>query len=261
MDRNPLRVKLSKGEAVWGTFVFEFGSPAAPRIMQAAGWDYILIDSEHSSFGIETVGNLLQVAAAAGIPAIVRVPEPERSLLCRPLDAGALGIMVPRVESKSQAEQVVRFTKYPPLGDRSVALGTAHNAYLPVPGKPFMRTANAEVLTIVQVETERGMAHLDEILSVPGLDVAYTGPYDLSTTMGIPGQVSHPRMVRAIDALLRACARHHVIPGHYVESVKEGRAWMRRGMRFMTYSADFAMVLAQSRSVLQDLREKRGRRG
>jgi len=255
--RNPLKAKLSRGEAVWGTFVFEYGSPAVPRIMKAAGWDYILIDTEHASFGIETVANLLHVSSAVGLPAVVRVPEPERSLLCRPLDAGALGVMVPRVESKAQAEQIVRYTKYYPMGDRSVALGTAHNEYRRVIGKQFMREANAELLTIVQVETQRGIEHLDEILSVPGLDVAYIGPYDLSTSMGIPGELAHPRVVRAIEALLRGCKRHGVIAGNYVENTRDGRAWVRRGMRFMTYGADFGMVMEQSRMVLAALRPER----
>ncbi|MBI2454946.1 MAG: aldolase, partial [candidate division NC10 bacterium] len=97
---------------MWGTFVFEYGSPAVPRIMKAAGWDYILIDTEHASFGMETVGNLLHVSCAVGLPAVVRVPEAQRSLLSRPLDAGALGVMVPRVESRAQAEQIVKYTRY-----------------------------------------------------------------------------------------------------------------------------------------------------
>jgi 2-keto-3-deoxy-L-rhamnonate aldolase RhmA len=165
--------------------------------------------------------------------------------------------MVPRVESKAQAEQIVRYTKYYPMGDRSVALGTAHNEYRRVIGKQFMREANAELLTIVQVETQRGIEHLDEILSVPGLDVAYIGPYDLSTSMGIPGELAHPRVVRAIEALLRGCKRHGVIAGNYVENTRDGRAWVRRGMRFMTYGADFGMVMEQSRMVLAALRPER----
>jgi 4-hydroxy-2-oxoheptanedioate aldolase len=222
--------------------------------MKEAGWDYILIDTEHASFGMETVANLLHVSSAVGLPAVVRVPEAQRSLLCRPLDAGALGLMVPRVESRAQAEQIVRYTKYFPMGDRGVALGTAHTAYRSVQGKRFTHEANAELLLIVQVETQRGMDHLDEILSVPGLSVAYMGPYDLSTSMGIPGEVDHPRMAQAIGVFLRGCKRHGVIPGMYVETVRDGRTWMRRGARFMTYSADFSMVMEQSRRVLTDLR-------
>jgi 2-keto-3-deoxy-L-rhamnonate aldolase RhmA len=242
---------------VWGTFVFEYGSPAVPRIMQAAGWDYILIDTEHASFGMETVGNLLHVSAAAGLPAVVRVPEAQRSLLSRPLDAGALGIMVPRVESRAQAEQIVKYSRYFPLGDRGVALGTAHTSYQAVKGKQFIREANTELLLIMQIETQKGMEHLDEILSVPGLSVAYLGPHDLSTSMGLPGDVGHPRVVQAINAFLRGCKRHNVIPGMWVDSIQDGRSWMRRGARFMTYGADFSMVLERSRVVLGALRPQR----
>lgn len=241
---------------VWGTFVFEYGSPAVPRIMKAAGWDYILIDTEHASFGMETVGNLLHVSSAIGLPAVVRVPEVQRSLLSRPLDAGALGVMVPRVETRAQAEEIVRYTKYFPIGDRSVALGTAHNAYQSVSGKAFIREANAELLLIMQIETRKGMENSDEILSVPGLDVAYLGPHDLSTSMGLPGDVGHPRVVQAIAEFLRGCKHHGVIPGIWVDSIQDGRSWARRGARFMTYGADFAMVLERSKTVLSTLRPR-----
>ncbi|MBI4573214.1 MAG: aldolase [candidate division NC10 bacterium] len=241
---------------VWGTFVFEYGSPAVPRIMKAAGWDYILIDTEHASFGMETVGNLLHVSAAVGLPAVVRVPEAQRSLLSRPLDAGAMGVMIPRVESRAQAEEIVRYTKYFPMGDRGVALGTAHSAYQAVNGKQFIREANTELLIIMQIETQQGMESLDDILSVPGLSVAYLGPHDLSTSMGMPGAVGHPRVVQAITAFLRGCKRHGVIPGIWVDSIQDGRAWMRRGARFMTYGADFSMVMERSRMVLDAVHPK-----
>jgi 4-hydroxy-2-oxoheptanedioate aldolase len=246
---------------VWGTFVFEYGSPAVPRIMKAAGWDYILIDTEHASFGMETVGNLLHVSAAVGLPAVVRVPEAQRSLLSRPLDAGAMGVMIPRVESRAQAEDIVRYTKYFPMGDRGVALGTAHSAYQAVNGKQFIRQANTELLVIMQIETQRGMENLDDILSVPGLSVAYLGPHDLSTSMGMPGAVSHPRVVQAITAFLRGCKRHGVIPGIWVDSIQDGRTWMRRGARFMTYGADFSMVMERSRVVLDAVHPKERRHG
>ena len=246
---------------VWGTFVFEYGSPAVPRIMKAAGWDYILIDTEHASFGMETVGNLLHVSAAVGLPAVVRVPEAQRSLLSRPLDAGAMGVMIPRVESRAQAEDIVRYTKYFPMGDRGVALGTAHSAYQAVNGKQFIRQANTELLVIMQIETQRGMENLDDILSVPGLSVAYLGPHDLSTSMGMPGAVSHPRVVQAITAFLRGCKRHGVIPGIWVDSIQDGQAWMRRGARFMTYGADFSMLMERSRVVLDAVHPKERRHG
>jgi 2-keto-3-deoxy-L-rhamnonate aldolase RhmA len=256
-----LKAKLSRGETVWGTFVFECGAPSTPRYLKEAGWDYILIDTEHASFNIETVANLLQVSSAVGLPTLVRVPETQRSLLSRPLDAGALGLMVPRVESRAQAEDIVRYTKYPPVGDRGAILGSAHNAYRAVDGKSFMRRANAEILLVMQIETQAGLDHMDEILSVPGLDVALIGPYDLSTSLGVPGEVNHPRMVRAIDGFLKGCRRHGVVPGNFVTTVDDGRAWLRRGMRFLIYGADFMLLMERSREVLAAFRSKEKSRG
>ena len=246
---------------MWGTFVFEYGSPSAPRILKQAGWDYMLIDSEHASFGIETISTLLHVSSTIGLPGLVRVPETERSLLSRPLDAGAMGLMIPRVESREQAEAIIRYTKFPPLGDRGVILGSAHNDYRMVDGKQFLRQANAELLLIMQIETLAGIEHLEEILSVPGLDVALIGPYDLSTSMGIPGEVNHPRMQRAVGDFLRSCKRHGVVPGNFVTTVEDGRAWLGRGMRFLIYSADFLLVIERSQQVLSQLRAKEKSRG
>jgi len=167
-----------------------------------------------------------------------------------------MGLMIPRVESRAQAEAIVRYTKYPPVGDRGVILGTAHNEYRMVNGKQFLRQANAETLLIMQIETLTGMEHLDEILSVPGLDVALIGPYDLSTSMGIPGEVNHPRMQRAIGEFLKGCKRHGVVAGNFVTTVEDGRAWVRRGMRFLIYSVDFLLMLERSQQVLGQLRAK-----
>lgn len=259
--RNPVKAKLRRGEAVWGTFIFEYGTPAAPRILQAAGWDYALIDTEHAGFSIETVANMLQVSGSIGFPTLVRTPETQRALMSRPLDAGALGLMIPRVESRAQAEEIVRYTKYPPAGDRGVAFGTAHTAYRGVDGQRFMRQANAEILLVMQIETQTGLEHMDEILSVPGLDVALIGPYDLSTSLGIPGQVNHPRMLKAVDGFLRCCAKHKVAAGNFVTTPADAKAWLRRGMRFMIYSTDFLLVMDQSRQVLSEVRSKEARRG
>ena len=245
---------LSKGKPVWGTFVFEYGSPAAPRILQAAGWDFILIDMEHACFGIETVSTLLHVSSAVGLPALVRVPETQRSFLSRPLDAGATGLMIPRVESREQAETIVRYTKYPAIGDRGVVLGTAHTAYRMVDGKQFFRQANRETVLIMQIETQAGLDHMEEILSVKGLDIALIGPYDLSTSLGIPGEVNHPRMQRAIDAFLKGCKKYGVVPGNFVTNVEDGKQWARRGMRFLIYSSDFGMLMERSQQVLSQLR-------
>ena len=259
--RNLLKAKLSRGEAVWGTFILEYGVPVAPRILKAAGWDYVLIDSEHASFSIQTVADLLHVAAAVELPALVRVPETQRSLLSRPLDAGALGLMIPRVESRAQAEDIVRYTKYPPVGDRGVILGAAQNAYGSVDGRRFMREANRESLLVMQIETAEGLEHMEEILAVPGLDVALIGPYDLSTSLGVPGEVNHPRMVQAIEPFLKCCAQHGVAAGNFVTSVEDGKSWLKRGMRFLIYGADFMLLMEHSRQVLSQLRTKEKSRG
>jgi 2-keto-3-deoxy-L-rhamnonate aldolase RhmA len=142
-----------------------------------------------------------------------------------------------------------------------VVLGSAHTAYRAVDGTQFLRQANRELLLIMQIETLAGLEHLDEILSVPGLDVAFIGPYDLSTSMGIPGELNHPRMVRAIDAFLQGCKRHGVAAGNFVTTVEDATIWLRRGMQFLVYGADFMLLMERSRQVLAALRPKEKSRG
>ena len=115
--------------------------------------------------------------------------------------------------------------------------------------------ANRERLLVIQVETRRGVERVEEIVSAPGVDVAYIGPYDLSTSMGLPGQVTHPRVLEAVDAFLVACRRHGVICGNYVESLEAARLWMARGFRFLTYGADFGLIQQKSQEVLKELRK------
>lgn len=249
-----MKQALKRGETVWGTMVMEFGAPSVARILKRAGWDYIVPDLEHTAFSLETIGSLIQVAKGVDLPVIVRVPDIERSWISRALDAGALGVMVPRVETKDQIEEAIAYAKYTPQGTRGVAIGTAHTDYHLVDGRAYTKKANEETMVVVQIESGKALENLDTILSVSGVDVAFVGIADLATSLGIPIQFSHRKFIAAVERVIDRCHVHKVIPGMYVGSVEEALKWQAKGMRVMMYGTEFFMILERSQEVLSKVK-------
>jgi 2-dehydro-3-deoxyglucarate aldolase/4-hydroxy-2-oxoheptanedioate aldolase len=171
-----------------------------------------------------------------------------------------MGLMIPRVETRAQVEAVIRAMKYPPVGERGVALTVAHDDYTGGDVHAKLRHANHETLVIVQVETAKAIENLEEMLSVPGVDVAWVGHFDLSVSMGIPGQFEHPRFLDAIDRVVAVCGQRGVAPGVMQSSVPAVREWMDRGFRAIAYSGDVWLLQNALRDGLRQLREGLGQR-
>src|SRR4051812_13931840 len=208
MRPNPVRATLRAGGTAYGTMAFEFFSPGLMTILAEAGADFALLDTEHSGVGIETVKT--QVAASRGLDIVpmVRVPGCHYHLIAPMLDAGAMGIMVPMVETEGQARQIASWCRYPPAGVRGSAFGMAHDDYAGGDVVEKMRIANERTLVIALVETARGIANIDRIMAVEGIDIGWLGHFDLTASMGIARQFDHPDFLRAVDALVAACAHN-----------------------------------------------------
>jgi 2-dehydro-3-deoxyglucarate aldolase/4-hydroxy-2-oxoheptanedioate aldolase len=155
--------------------------------------------------------------------------------------------MVPRVETRQQAEDVVSALKYAPQGKRGVAMGIAHDLYR-AGGAGFFAQANEEAAVIVLLETEKAFANLEEIVSVPGIDVAWMGHYDLTVSMGIPAQFEHPQFLAAMDALVAACKRHGVAPGFLPPTPESARHWIGQGFRVISLGSDIGVFLSSMRN-------------
>jgi 2-dehydro-3-deoxyglucarate aldolase/4-hydroxy-2-oxoheptanedioate aldolase len=150
--------------------------------------------------------------------------------------------MVPRVETPEQAGEIVRALKYAPMGRRGVVTGIAHDLYRPA-GPEFFEQSNEDIPIIIQLETVRAFENLDAILSVPGVDVAWIGHYDLSVSMGIPAQFDHPRLMQAMDDLLAACQRHGVAPGFLAPTPESAAHWIGSGFRMIALGTDIGVLL------------------
>lgn len=238
MRENRVKRALQDGGAAFGTMVFEFNSTGIARLAAEAGADFVIFDMEHTGWSHETVRTLLASARAADLASMVRVPATEYHLLARALDVGAQGLMIPMVESEKQAEQIVAYAKYPPQGNRGAAFGVAHDDYAAGDLVRKMESANREGLLIAQIETALGVERVDKIAAVAGIDVLWIGHFDLTNSLGIPGQFTHPEYLRAVERVLGACRKHGKAAGFMVSNPEEGRRLLDQGFRCLAYWGD-----------------------
>jgi 2-dehydro-3-deoxyglucarate aldolase/4-hydroxy-2-oxoheptanedioate aldolase len=261
MLSNPVKLALKSGETVVGTFLFEFPSPGLPHIARAAGAEFLLIDMEHTGWTLETVRRLIAATPAPELVPLVRVPSTEYHFIARALDMGAMGIMVPMVETAEQARRIVQSAKYPPAGRRGAAFGIAHDHYRPGPLAEKLQQANDEVLLIAQIETQQGLASVDDIAAVPGIDALWVGQTDLTCALQIPGQFEHPEFRNALERVVRAAEAHQKAAAYLLLRPDEADWFVQRGFRLLAYSGDVWIYQQALTSGLAAIRETIASRG
>jgi 2-keto-3-deoxy-L-rhamnonate aldolase RhmA len=244
-DRNP---KI-------GHFVVEFATPGIGHLLKNAGCDFVLFDMEHSGFHTETVKAVLRYFEAADLAAIVRVPSKEYHHIARVADMGAEGVMLPMVNDPDEAGRIVDSLKYTPLGHRGVALGVAHDRYAGGAVLDKLAAANARTTLFAQIETRAGVENADAIAAQDGVDCLWVGHFDLSSSLGIPGQFEHRDFLAAIDTVAAACRRHGKALGRLVPDVATGVDYWRRGFDFLCYSGDVWAFQAAVAAGVQGIRD------
>lgn len=255
MRENPVKQRLEAGGTAFGTMVFEFASPGLPAILKAAGADFALYDMEHSGLSMEDMKAQFAAARGLGLVPIVRPPAKRYDLVSLLLDLGAMGLMLPMVESAEEAREIVSWTRYPPRGVRGAMFGGAHDDY--APGEIAQKMAAAERRTIVlaMMETARGVEKVDEIMAVEGVDGGHLGQFDLSLSLGIPGQTDHPRIAAAVTDLIASCRRHGKFAACMAPSVEIARDWLSQGFRMVSYGYDVGLLQGALAAGIGALRE------
>jgi 2-keto-3-deoxy-L-rhamnonate aldolase RhmA len=237
-----LRQKLKNGELVLGQMVLELFTSGIGPMLAACGMEFVLFDMEHGRCDIALLAEMIASCRGSEIVPLARVPDVNFAPLSRVLDIGARGVMVPRVETREQAEAIVQQLKYAPEGNRGVALGVAHDLYRA--GSPhFFAETNAEILVILLLETTKAFENLNEIISVPGVDVAWMGHYDLTVSMGIPAQFDHPQFLKAMDDLVSSCQKYGVAPGFLPPTPEAAAHWIDKGFRMISLGSDIGVFL------------------
>lgn len=242
MRSNPVKKALADGDVAFGTMVFEFFTPGLCQILHAAGASFVILDMEHSGVGIDTIKAQIAFARGLGIAPMVRVPGCHYHLIATVLDAGALGIMVPMVETEEQARQIAAWTRYRPEGVRGLAFSMAHDDYLGGDVADKMREANERVMAIALIETAKGIENADAIMAVPGIDVGWLGHFDLTDSMGIAGQFDHPLFDAAVKHLVAACSKAGKPAGFLAANSDIARAWQARGFRMLCLGTDISLL-------------------
>ena len=254
MRQNALREQLRQGKPAYGTMVQAVRLPAIGQIMALAGCDFLFFDMEHGPFNMETIADVVQVTRLAGVTPLVRVPNAAYHLMCRPLDAGAQGIMIPRVETKTQVERIIECTMYPPAGDRGCSVDKGHNDFDREKLWDFTEEANENNLIIIQIERERAVEDIDDLLSVPGVGAAILGPNDLALSMGVRDDDMLGALEEPIQHVLDAALRLKVPCGIHIGNLDWLAEWQRRGMQLMCYSKDINFLRNGAASGIRKLK-------
>ena len=231
--------------------------PAVAEVMVRAGFDWLTVDLEHSAITLESAAELIRTIDLAGLSPFVRVGSHDANVIKRVMDAGAHGIIASTVNTPEQAAAIVAAVKYPPVGTRGVGLSRAQGY-----GDEFevhYRWLNEESIVLVQIEHHEAVRNIDAILSVPGVDGFFIGPYDLSASLGIPGQLDHPKMLAALAEVRAAQDRVPTVAGvHVVQPVPaDVEKKLAAGYRFIAYGIDYLFLLNHARAGLDEIRRPR----
>src|SRR5580692_4123402 len=242
--RNHVKEKLARGEVVASMTVRLVRGIEIARIAKSAGFDSLYVDMEHSSFSLETMGQICMAGLEVGITPFVRVPG--LADVQRILDAGALGIIAPHVSSAAEAREYVRAAKYPPLGDRSNAGNLPHLQYRSFPPAEGYAAVDAATMVIVQFECGKAIENADEIMAVEGVDMALIGTNDLLADYGLPGQYDHPKVHEAYTKTLAACKKYgkHLAVGGFATRADLAAKYVRMGARYVSTGTDLGFLLA-----------------
>ncbi len=253
MRINTVKKALAEGKVQLGTGFGQFRSQDVARIFADAGFHWAFIDTEHGGFDLETVQDICRISVLVGLCPIVRVAELQYSLVARALDAGAQGIIFPRVESPDLLAKAISWIKFPPLGIRGYGLTPLQVEHAKATIPEVIEHVNANSMVVLQIETQRAVDARDELLSVPGIDAVMVGPADLSVSFGIGGDFLHPTMVEAMEKVRDSCVAHGVAPGTQTRSIPQAKFWRERGMRFLGCSNETSMLYERACEVVREL--------
>lgn len=255
MRKNNIKAKLAAGEVVYGTFIRNY-DPSQVEVLGYLGWDFFVFDAEHGTFEPRDCENLTRAAELHNVTPLVRASMNQASIILRFLDVGAQGVQIPWVNRKEDAEAAVSAVKYQPRGARGLAGVRASDYGLRGTLAEYVQTANAETMVIVQIESKSGVEQIQEIVSVPDIDVVFIGPTDLSNSYGFPGQPDQPQVAAAIDRVLEATGHSRAQAGILVRDAASAQFWKERGVRFIVTTVESLLVPAV-RSYLKQVREAR----
>ena len=237
-----LATRLREGATAYGSFV-ELPCAEAVEITAIAGWDFCVVDSEHGPISSSSYPAMVRAGQCHGMAVIVRVAENRPGLIQQALDAGADGVLVPQVASYEAAAAAVRAARFHPTGLRGLNGFVRAAQYSAIPGEEYVSNANAATVCALQLESAAACRDAGRIARIPGVDVLFLGPYDLSQSLGVSGETSHPLVVAEIENVIEICRKSGVAAGIYTNRPEDARDWVDRGIRFLACQVDTVVLL------------------
>jgi 2-keto-3-deoxy-L-rhamnonate aldolase RhmA len=241
---------IRSGATTIGTFV-SLGSPTATEVCALAGFDWLLVDLEHGSGTEAALVGQIHAAAVHDVPVIVRTETFERIRAGRALDVGAAGVMLPRIDGAAQAKDAIADLKYPPRGHRGVANYNRSRLFTLDPRT--LSQVDDDVIAVVQIETVNALSDVDTIAALPGVDVLFVGPYDLTAALGIYGQLDSPVLLEALESVVGAASDHGIPAGILAGNREAASRYLEMGFTFIVVGSDATLLLNAARAVTHDL--------
>ncbi len=241
--------KLSLGEALIGPFM-KTTDPAFVEVAGYSGFDFVILDTEHGPCSIETMQNNVRAAMLSGVMPIIRVENQSSGSISKALDIGAGGVQVPHVQNANDAQKVISAAKFHPYGDRGVCRFVRAANYSSKEGREYFSSAN-ETIVIIQVEGTQGIENIDDILEVEGIDIVFIGPYDLSQSLGVTGEISNPKVIEQMNKIVQKSREKRMTVGTFIDRLEDIKMWKDIGVQYLSYSVDVGIFLKGCKDIIE----------
>jgi len=238
-----LKNKFLNRNPVKGAMIFDFFSPGIPYVIKNSGCEFIIYDMEHGGLTLDKFKELSLISKGVGLTPMIRIPELSYNYIARSLDLGAKGIMIPMVNNQKEALEIVKYSKYPPLGRRGAGFGFAHNEYKKEHPIDVMEYANKNLINIIQIENEIGLENVEEIAKIDDVDCLWVGHFDLSNFLGVPGQFNSKLYLDAINKIIKAGKRHQKSLGIMVSTRQEMDFYSDLGFNIIAVGTEMNLLM------------------
>jgi 4-hydroxy-2-oxoheptanedioate aldolase len=220
-----------------------------------SGFDFVIIDLEHGPNSVETAQNLIRAAQVAGVFPIVRVKENNNSVIGEVLDIGTGGIQIPQITSAEDVRNIIRVSKFSPYGMRGLCRFVRAADYSAVNRFEYIKNAN-DALIVLQLESINVINEIDRILNIQGFDIIFIGPYDLSQSLGIPGQINNPKVIEKMTEIVEICKQYGIYTGTFADTIENAERWKKAGVKFISYNVDVGIFHEACSSIVNTVRKK-----
>jgi 4-hydroxy-2-oxoheptanedioate aldolase len=243
--------KLNEGKPVYGPFMIST-DPAFVEVAGYSGFDFVILDMEHGPTGFVELQNLIRAAHISNIIPIVRTSDSDEVSISKPLDLGALGVQIPQVTSAAMARACIKAARFFPTGERGMCGFVRAARYSSMGLDDYFREAN-DIMVIIQLEGQEAIQDIDNIIMVEGIDIIFIGPYDLSQSLGFPGQINHPSVIDAMNKIVKLARSKGIIVGTFTDTPQAAEMWKKAGVQLISYSVDVAIFTNACSQLVKEL--------